>query len=133
MFKSKDGADILISIQNDREWRVLADKVLGDAKLADDPRFATNRDRVMNRAETDALIGGVFARYDVAPLMALLETADIAFARVSDCGLLSAHPHLRRITVDSPNGPVSFPAPGALFAGETRRYGAVPGLNPLTA
>src|SRR5262250_2741556 len=29
-FKTADGADILISIQSDREWRVLAEKVLGD-------------------------------------------------------------------------------------------------------
>ena len=27
VFKTSDGADILISIQNDREWRVLAEKV----------------------------------------------------------------------------------------------------------
>ncbi len=39
VFKTRDGADILISIQSDREWRVLAEKVLGDAALAADPRF----------------------------------------------------------------------------------------------
>src|SRR5262249_24159287 len=32
-FPTKDGADTLISIQSDREWRVLAEKVLGDAAL----------------------------------------------------------------------------------------------------
>ena len=42
VFKTQDGADILISIQNDREWRVLAEKVLGDEALAADPSFATN-------------------------------------------------------------------------------------------
>ena len=31
-FRSRDGIDILISIQSDREWRVLAEKVLGDAR-----------------------------------------------------------------------------------------------------
>ena len=40
VFKSKDGADILISIQNDREWRILAADVMGDAALAADPKFA---------------------------------------------------------------------------------------------
>ena len=40
VFKSKDGADILISIQNDREWRVLAADVMGDTALAADPKFA---------------------------------------------------------------------------------------------
>jgi formyl-CoA transferase len=131
VFKSKDGADILISIQNDREWRVLAGKVLGDAALADDPRFATNRDRIRNRAETDALVGAVFARHDVAPLMALLEKADIAFARVSDCALLSSHPQLRRIEVDTPSGPAAMPAPAPVTE-DARRYGRVPTLGEHT-
>ena len=38
-FRSGDGIDILISIQSDREWRVLAEKVLGDAQLAADPEL----------------------------------------------------------------------------------------------
>jgi itaconate CoA-transferase len=54
VFKTKDGVDILISIQSDREWRVLAEKVLGDKALAADPAFATNVARVKRRADTDA-------------------------------------------------------------------------------
>ena len=131
VFKSKDGADILISIQNDREWRVLAKDVMGDAVLAEDPRFATNRSRVDHRAETDARVGAVFAGLDVARLMEKLEKADIAFARVSDCALLSAHPHLRRIEVETPSGPAAMPAPAQLFD-DTRRYGAVPKLGEHT-
>src|SRR6201994_4691360 len=46
VFKTRDGVDILISIQSDREWRVLAKDVLGDVALADDPHFATNVERV---------------------------------------------------------------------------------------
>ena len=128
VFKSKDGADILISIQNDREWRVLAERVLGDAALGTDPRFATNIQRVAHRGETDATVGAAFARHDVADLMAMLEKADIAFARVSDCALLSTHPHLRRITVDTPSGPAAMPAPAPVTEA-ARHYGAVPGLG----
>ena len=100
VFKTRDGADILISIQNDREWRVLADKVLGDASLGADEKFATVPQRVKHRAETDALVAAVFARHDVEPLMKMLAAADIAFGRVNDWQLLSTHPHLRRITVE---------------------------------
>src|SRR3954465_12396314 len=46
VFKSKDGADILISIQNDREWRILAADVMHDAALAADPKFGKLVDRV---------------------------------------------------------------------------------------
>ncbi len=88
MFKSRDGADILISIQNDREWRVLADKVLGDASLGTDQKFATTTQRLKHRGETDAAVAAAFARYDVEPLMEKLAAADIAFARVNDSALL---------------------------------------------
>lgn len=129
VFKSRDGADILISIQNDREWRVLAEKVLGDASLGVNPKFATNPQRVKHRDETDSRVGAAFAQIDVHALMEKLEAADIAFARVSDCTLLSQHPHLRRVTFNTPSGPVSIPATAPVFAGESRRFGAVPALG----
>ena len=129
VFKSRDNADILISIQNDREWRVLAEKVLGDASLGTNPKFATNPKRVEHRSETDAIVARAFAQHDVEALMPILDKADIAFGRVSDCELLSHHPHLRRVTFGAPSGPVSMPAPAPVFADGERRYGAVPALG----
>ncbi len=133
VFQTRDGADILISIQNDREWRMLADKVLGNAALGSDERFATNPQRQANRAATDAEVAKVFTTQDVEPLMTKLAAADIAFARVNDSALLATHPHLRRITVDTPSGPASTPAPSAIFVGEGRSYGGVPALGSHTA
>jgi formyl-CoA transferase len=132
VFKTRDGADILISIQNDREWRVLAEKVLADASLDSDPKFATAPARQKNRTETDAKVAAVFAAQDVGPLMAKLESADIAFARVNDSALLGTHPHLRRISVETPSGPVSIPAPTPQRAGEERTYGPIPPLGAHT-
>jgi itaconate CoA-transferase len=129
VFKTRDGADILISIQSDREWRVLAKDVLGDAALAVDPAFATNVERVRRRTETDARVQAVFGATDIAPLSVKLAAADIAFARVSDTVILATHPHLRRITVATPSGPVSYPAPPR---GRTAPYGAVPGIGEHT-
>ena len=126
VFKTRDGADILISIQSDREWRILASNVLGDAALAADPAFATNVERVKRRAETDARVQAVFGATDVAALSKKLDAAEIAFARVSDMAALARHPHLRRITIVTPSGPVSYPAPPRARA---KGYGAVPGLG----
>jgi len=131
-FKSRDRADILIAIQNDREWCVLAEKVLGEAVLGKDTKFATNTKRVENRRETDAKVAASFARHDVAELMKKLEIADIAFARVNDWELLSKHAHLRRITVGAPSGPVSMPAPAPMRAGQERTYGPIPALGEHT-
>lgn len=133
VFRTRDGADILISIQNDREWRVLAERVLEDKALAADPAFATNVERMKRRSETDGKVAAAFARHDVAALTAKLEQADIAFGRVSDMALLAQHAHLRRITVETPSGPVSYPAPAALRSGDARRYGKVPALGEHTA
>jgi formyl-CoA transferase len=133
VFRTRDGADILISIQSDREWRVLAEKVLDDKVLAADPAFATNVERVKRRSETDARVAAVFGAMDVAPLEANLAAADIAFGRVNDTGTLGSHPHLRRIRVDTPSGPVSYPAPAEQRAAATRQYGAVPALGAHTA
>jgi itaconate CoA-transferase len=132
VFKSGDGADILISIQNDREWRVLAGEVMGDKALAADPDFATNLERVKRRADTDGRVQTAFGSMDVATLEKKLAAADIAYARVNDTSLLARHPHLRRITVGSPSGPVSTPAPAPLHAGEERSYGPIPALGEHT-
>jgi itaconate CoA-transferase len=131
-FKSRDGVDILISIQSDREWRVLAEKVLDDAALAADPAFATNVERVKRRAETDGRVAKTFGAIDADALEQKLATADIAFARVNGPAGLARHPHLRRIKVGTPSGPVSYPAPAEQRAAAARRYGPVPALGQHT-
>jgi itaconate CoA-transferase len=133
VFRTRDGADILISIQSDREWRILAERVLGDPDLAADPEFATNVERVKRRDATDARVAAVFGATDVEPLVAKLAAADIAFGRVNDTGTLRTHPHLRRITVRTPSGLVSYPAPAEQHAAAARRYGPVPALGEHTA
>ena len=56
-FPCADGKQVLLSIQNEREWVRLCGEVLGEAALAADPRFASNSARVANRAALDARVG----------------------------------------------------------------------------
>ena len=128
-FKSRDGVDVLISIQNDREWCVLAEHVMGDKALAADPNFATNVERMKRRTETDGRVAAAFATMNVAPLVEKLTQYDIAFGVINDLDLLVRHPHLRRVTVGTPSGPANMPAPAAIHDGAPRRYGAVPALG----
>ena len=132
-FKTKDGVDVLISIQNDREWLVLAEHVMGDKTLAADPNFATNVERMKRRAKTDGRVAAAFAAMDVAPLVEKLTRYDIAFGVINDLNLLARHPHLRRVSVGTPTGPASMPAPAAIHDGAPRNYGAVPALGEHTA
>jgi formyl-CoA transferase len=129
VFKTSDGADILISIQSDREWRVLAEEVLQDKALARDPQFATNVERVKRRAKTDARVAESFGKMTQAALTAKLDRAQIAFARVNDPALLARHPHLRRIMVDTPSGTIAYPAPPARSGDIKRHFGRVPAVG----
>jgi crotonobetainyl-CoA:carnitine CoA-transferase CaiB-like acyl-CoA transferase len=129
VFKTREGNAILISIQSDREWTKFCAEFLKKPEAALDERFATNVARVRNRAATDGLVAAALAELDEAAAKQLLTVADVAFASVNDMAALSVHPHLRRITVDTPGGPISFPAPAPIFLGGARIYGAVPALE----
>jgi crotonobetainyl-CoA:carnitine CoA-transferase CaiB-like acyl-CoA transferase len=128
-FTTADGKQVLVSIQSEREWVAFVTKVLRDEALLTDPRLTGNVQRVANRELTDSCVAGVFARLSEAELRERLTQADIAFATINDMAGLSAHPHLRRISVDTPAGPVSCPAPAPIFVGEERTYGPVPALG----
>jgi len=129
VFRSKDGKDILISIQSEREWKKLCADVLGMPSLPDDPRFANMVERVRNRAATDRVVGDIFGSLAREELLKRLDKADIAFAEVNTMADLTVHPHLRRIEVDTPKGLVTYPAPAAIFVGEARHYGRVPDIG----
>lgn len=129
VFRSIDGKDILISIQSEREWKKLCAEVLDQPTLPDDPRFASMVARVRNRTLTDQTVGDSFAAMTRDALLRKLSDADIAFAEVNTMADLAVHPHLRRITVATPNGAVAYPAPAAIFVGAPRSYHAVPPIG----
>jgi formyl-CoA transferase len=129
VFRSRDGRDILISIQSEREWKKFCADVLGQPELPNDPRFANMVERVKNRALTDRTVGEGFAMMRRDELLQRLADADIAFAEVNTMADLATHPHLRRIEVETPAGPVSYPAPASIVIGEDRHYGAVPAIG----
>src|ERR1700704_5713450 len=132
VFSSKDGKGILISIQSEREWKKLCAEVLGQSELLSEPRFANMVERVRNRALTDKVVSDSFATLAREQLLKRLKDADIAFAEVNTMADLTIHPHLRRIEVNTPAGPVSYPAPAAIVVDQPRHYGAVPGIGDHT-
>jgi formyl-CoA transferase len=129
VFRSKDGKDILISIQSEREWKVFCAKVMDQPDLPSDPRFVNNVARVHNRADTDKAVADSFGKLARDELLQKLADADIAFAEVNSMDDLAKHPHLRRIEVDTPNGKVTYPAPAMIVLGQPRQYGAVPDIG----
>src|SRR4030088_3354057 len=132
VFRSRDGKDILISIQSEREWKKLCADVLGQPALPDDSRFSNMVERVRNRKLTDKALGDIFAQMPRDELLQRLSDADIAFAEVNSMADLAVHPPLRRIEVARPGGPVTYPAPAAIVVDQPRHYGAVPGIGDHT-
>jgi len=129
VFKSRDGKDILISIQSEREWKQLCAEVLKQPDLPNDPRLANISERVRNRELTDKIVADVFGSLNRDELIQRLDDADIAFGEVNTMADLTTHPHLRRIEVDTPKGVVTYSAPAPIFIGEDRKYGAVPAIG----
>jgi len=129
VFASKDGKDILISIQSEREWKKLCAEVLKQPDLPNDPRLANVAERVRNRQLTDKIVGDVFGSLTREELIQRLEHADIAFGEVNTMADLTVHPHLRRIEVETAKGVVTYSAPAAIFVGEPRQYGPVPDIG----
>jgi crotonobetainyl-CoA:carnitine CoA-transferase CaiB-like acyl-CoA transferase len=93
-YPTSDGHEIVLGIQNDREWVRLAADVLGDASLGDDPDYATNVARVRNRDKVDALVGTAMSRLSIDEAVAALDAARIANARLNTMADVLAHPQL---------------------------------------
>ncbi|MEV4948495.1 CaiB/BaiF CoA-transferase family protein [Streptomyces sp. NPDC053755] len=136
-YPTADGSLVLLSVQNDREWRRLATGVLGRPELADDPAFATNTARVAGRERTDAVVGDALAPLTAYEALARLDAAGIACARLNTVADLADHPQLaardRWRSVDSPVGPLRSLLPPIVFPdGPDPRMDRIPALGEDT-
>lgn len=136
-YETGDGGRVLLSVQNDREWRRLAEQVMGRPELGTDPAFATNAARVENRRRTDELVGKALGALEADEALARLEGAGIACARLRDLHELAEHPQLaareRWRQVGSPVGPLrALLPPITMPGGDDARMGDVPALGQHT-
>ena len=125
-FPLADGAVVLISIQNEREWRRFCAEFLGQADLPARTGFGSNNERVANRLEVDALVARAFAGLGRDEAARLLRAAGTAFGFVNGVADLTHHMALRRVTVETERGPASIVAPPAIRDGVR-----VPALGPV--
>lgn len=128
VFRVSDGL-VLISVQNEREWARFCTEVMGDAALAIDPLFHDGPARVRNRADLDGRIAACFAQLTLAEATSRLKVAEVAFGRLNDIDGLIAHPQLRKVSYDTPQGIVELVAPAAEIAGKSDTFRPVPELD----
>ena len=135
-FPAGDGQMVLLGLQNEREWVVFCDQVLGDAALATDPRFASNSQRHAHRDALRALIVAAFANATAAEVVERLERAQIANARMNTMADVWAHPQLaardRWRDVGTPGGVVPAPLPPGRHDRFEYAMGPVPALGAHT-
>ena len=93
-YPTADGHEVVLGIQNDREWVRLATDVLGDPALAVDPDYATNVARVRNREKVDAIVGQAMGRLNIDEAVDALDRARIASARLNTMADVLTHPQL---------------------------------------
>lgn len=122
-------AEVLLAVQSEPEWRILARDVLRDDGLADDPRFASNVLRVRNRAVLDAAIQAILAPRSFDETTAALDKARIAYGTVSHVGDLISHPAATALPVETQNGSIEVLAPPAIVDGKRTVMRRVPALG----
>ena len=101
---------VYLGLQNEREWKRFCAEVLQKPELATDFRYDSNTKRVQNREQLDVDIQEVFQKLTAAEIIARLEAAQIANARLNTVQEFVDHPQLkarnRWAAVGSPVGPL---------------------------
>lgn len=135
-FPAGDGKSVMLGLQNEREWIVFCERVLGTPDLATDPRFASNARRVSERSALRAIITDAFSSLTAEQVVARLEAAQIANGRLNEMADVWNHVQLvsrgRFTQVQTPAGKVTALLPPALPAGCEPRMDPVPALGEHT-
>jgi itaconate CoA-transferase len=130
-----DGQDVVVVVQNAREWVTFCN-ALDLAHLADDPRFNTNPQRLVNIAELDALLIDRLRAMTADQLIVRLEGAGLPWARLNDMRDVLAHPQLaarnRWQPVDTPVGPFTMLRPPLDISSIDVEMGTVPSIGQHT-
>lgn len=136
-FPAGDGGSVMLGIQNEREWQAFCDVVLQSPAIYGDARFQGNAQRHANREILRGLINDIFSALTSEQLIARLDQAKIANARVNDMAGLWEHPQLkardRWRDIDTPAGPIPALLPPGRQSAFSPRMGPIPAVGQHTA
>ena len=99
VFTCGDGRELVISIQNEREWVDFCRQVLKRPELLQDARCTDNAARCANREFVDGLVSQVFSTLGCAEVIDRLTAAQTAYGNVNSVHDLIEHPQLRTRTM----------------------------------
>ena len=125
-FTCSDGRDIVLSIQNEREWSQFCNSFLKQATLATDARFNSNANRVLNRLDLDSLIQQIFSQLTYADAVERLNLGQTAFGSINSVSDLIAHPQLRTRSMAIGGQTAKVPAPPYIVEWEDETFKSIP-------
>lgn len=128
-FTCADGRDIVISIQNEREWADFCREVLRQPALLDDPRCADNAARCVHRAWVDGKVAEVFGRLTSTEAIDRLTTAQTAYGNLNSVHDLTEHPQLRTCSMPVGEHSVDVPASPWRTAWDAGRFAPAPRID----
>lgn len=135
-FKAGDGKTVMLGLQNEREWAQFCEIVLENPALAQDDRFDRNFKRNEKRAELLEIINACFSQITAEQLIARLDKAQIANARLNDMEGLWKHEQLkarqRWTEVATPNGNIAAILPPGVNDSYEYRMDPVPAVGEHT-
>ena len=135
-FTAGDGTELVLAVQNEREWAAFCEHAVERPEWVTDERFATGSARVAHRADLEREIDAIFARLTGAELESRLRRGRIAHARRRELPDVLAHPQLtaraRFADVSTPGGPIRATLPPITMPGRAPRMDPVPSLGEHT-
>jgi itaconate CoA-transferase len=135
-FKAGDGKTVMLGLQNEREWVQFCEIVLENSALAKDERFDRNYKRNEKRAELLEIINSCFEMLTAEQVIARLDKAQIANARLNDMEDLWKHEQLkarkRWTEVGTPAGNIPALLPPGLNDSYDFRMDAIPAVGQHT-
>ena len=120
-YSTADQRSIVLAVGTDRQYAALCE-ILGRPDLANDPRFATNADRVEHRDALTQILNAQIGRFEAEDFLTALHEHNVPAGKVRDVPAVFDQPTAQAMVFNAENDPPSlrqaaFPHPnGASFS-----------------
>ena len=130
---TRDGKEVVISVQNEREWQQFCEVFLRQPSMAKDARYVSNTDRVKHRHQLDAEISAAFGQLGIDEVLTRLGESRTAYGQVRSVADMAVHPALRTWPMPVGDGCIDMVAPPVRAPWDAERFQAAPTLGQHSA
>ncbi len=121
-FTCSDGRELVLAVQNDREWHAFCQHVMEQPELIADVRFVNSASRGIHRQLIEDMIQAVIGALTWGEVTDRLTEAQTPFGTLNSVLDLIHHPQLRTQQVMVRGRPVEMPAPACQSPWQAMAY-----------